>query len=167
MTLCNCAIIPEQILNFNRTTHLAMNATIGHTYLMQHAFKPNTLGEMESEKCRKYQSLHQWQRLAFAPMVTNSFLGLRTIWTRPSTNLMEPCWPLCTNNSDSSFLWMKIPLSLQHPLPSKQQIISNFEAKLQPNLQKYFDMHLEGITTCICGINFSLTCSPQYTLQHN
>ena len=28
----------------------------------------------------------------------------------------------------SEFLWMKTPLSLQHPLPSKKQIIVNSEA---------------------------------------
>ena len=42
MTLCNCGLTRNLILNFHRTTHLVMEVTIGHTYSMQHDFKPNT-----------------------------------------------------------------------------------------------------------------------------
>ena len=35
--------------------HLVMDVTIGHTYSFQNDFKPNTLREMESNKCWKYQ----------------------------------------------------------------------------------------------------------------
>ena len=31
MTLCNCGITPNPILNFHRTTHLVMDVTICHT----------------------------------------------------------------------------------------------------------------------------------------
>ena len=72
MTLCNCGITANPILNFHRTTHLVMDVTIGHTYSLQHDFKPNTSREMESRKCRKYQRFYKRQPLAFAPMVTNS-----------------------------------------------------------------------------------------------
>ena len=79
------------ILNFHRTTHLVIAiCTIGHTYSMQYDFKPSPWREMKSGKCRKHQRFYQQQRLGFAPMVKNS-LG-------PSTILMEPCWPICTNN---------------------------------------------------------------------
>ena len=64
------SITPNPILNFHRTTHQVMDVTIGHTYSMQHDFKPNTSREMESGKCRKYWRFYQQQRLAFAPIVT-------------------------------------------------------------------------------------------------
>ena len=97
MTLCNCGITLNtiQVPNFHRTIHLVMDVTVGHTYSMQHDFKPNTSREMESGKCRKYQKIYQRQRLAFAPMVIVLF---RTMWTGRSTILVEPCRPLCTNN---------------------------------------------------------------------
>ena len=38
----------------------------------------------------------------------------------------------------SDFLWMKTPLSLQHPLPSKQQTIVNSKAKNTTKIAKEF-----------------------------
>ena len=71
LTLCNCGITPNPILNFHRMTHLIMDVTIGHTNSMLHDFKPNTLREMVSGKCQKYQRFYQQHRLAFAPVVTS------------------------------------------------------------------------------------------------
>ena len=122
---------------------------------------------MESEKCRKYQRFYQrQQRLAFAPMGHKLF---RTMRTRPSTILMEPCWPLCTSNI-LIFSWMKTPLSLHHPIPIKQHTIRKLRGqKYNANEFLYFNRQriliciFEGITTRIYGITFNLTCSPQYT----
>ena len=98
MTLCNCGITPNQILNFHRTTHLVMDVTIGHTYSKQHDFKPNTLREMESRKCQKYQRFYQRQHLAFAPLVTNS-LGQ----CRLGVDLLQFLWNLADHYAQAMF----------------------------------------------------------------
>ena len=77
---------------------------------------------MESGKCGKYQRFYQRQRLAFAPMVTNS-LG------QYGPDSYNSCRTLRTimQKQCLDFLWMKIlltVLSLQHPLPSKQPLVS-------------------------------------------
>ena len=111
---------PIQILNFHRTTHLEMDVTIGHTYSMQHDFKQNTLKEMESGKCRKYQRFYQQQSLAFALMVTNS-LG------QCGQDLLQFLWNLADHYAQTmlGFSLDELTVSLQHPLPSKQQTIVN------------------------------------------
>ena len=38
ISLCNCDITPNLILDFHRMTHLVMDVTIGHTNSMQHDF---------------------------------------------------------------------------------------------------------------------------------
>ena len=139
VTLCNCGITPNPILNFHRTTHFVMDDTIGHTYSMQHDFKPNTSRKMESGKCRKYRRFYQRPRLAFAPMVTNiaqTMLGIS----------------LDENTPQSS-------------APSTQQAANyrKLRGKIYiENRQKISTCIFEGITTRLYGITFNLTCSPQY-----
>ena len=117
--------LQTQILDFHRTTHLVLDVTIGHTYLMQYDFKSNTLSEMGSGKCRKYQRFYQRQHSAFAKMVTNSF---GVFYDNVDRTFCNSYRTLLTNMHKQclDFLKMKTPLSLQHPLPSRQQSWANY-----------------------------------------
>ena len=168
MTLCNCGITANPILNFHRTTHLVMDVTIGHTYSLQHDFKANTLREMESGKCRKYQRFYQRQRLAFAPMVTNS-LG------QCGPDLLQFLWNLADHYAQTMFGFSLDENTTQSSTPSTQQA-ANYRKlrgqKYNENRQRILTCIFEGITTRLYGITFNLTCSPQYTkwfeqLRHN
>ena len=86
-----------------------------------------------------------------------------TMWTGPSAILMEPCWPLCTNNVWIFwvfFLWMKLlcqsSLTLQ---PSKHRTIVTWGQKCNKRISTYI---FEGINTRIYGITFNLICSLQF-----
>ena len=50
MTLCNCGITPNTILNLHRTTHIVLDVTIGHLVLNATWLKPSTLRIMDSGK---------------------------------------------------------------------------------------------------------------------
>mgnify|MGYP003347746889 FL=1 len=85
VTCCGGLVLPDQDLNFGRTTHLVMDFELGHPYTSQHVFKPNNLSTMEATKRNKYVSDYHAQGLAFAPLVSNSFgqFGpdlLRLLW---------------------------------------------------------------------------------------
>ena len=130
---------------------------------MQHDFQPNTLREMESGKCRKYQRFYQRQRLAFAPMVTNS-LG------QCGQDLLQFLWNLADHYAQTMF---GFSLDENTPQPSAQstQQAANYR-KYNENHQRILTCIFEGITTRIYGITFNLTCSPQYIkwfeqLRHN
>ena len=49
MTLCNCGITPNPILNLHRTTRLVINVTIGQTYSI-HMTLNQTLQEKWSQE---------------------------------------------------------------------------------------------------------------------
>ena len=57
-------------------------------------------------------------------------------------------------------LRMKIPLSLQHPLHSKQQIIVNFEAKIERKSPKNFVIHLRRHNHSYLWNYFQLDSTP-------
>ena len=88
-----------------------MDVTEGRTYLIQHDFKPNTLREIESRKCLKSQRFYKLQRLAFAPMVTNS-LG------QYGPDRLQFLWNLADLYAQtmSRFSLDETPLSLQYTL---------------------------------------------------
>ena len=145
-----------------------MDITIGHSYSLQHDYKPNTLREMESGKCRKYQRFYQRQRLAFAPMVTNS-LG------QCGQDLLQILWNLTDHYAQTMFGFSLDENTPQSSAPSTQQA-ANYRKlrgkKYNENRQRILTCIFEGITTRLYGITFNLTCSPQYTkwfeqLRHN
>ena len=75
MTLCNCGLTRNLILNFHRTTHLVMEVTIGHTYSMQHDFKPNTFAGITT--CLYGITFN----LTCSPQYTKWFEQLRHNWS--------------------------------------------------------------------------------------
>ena len=89
----------------------------------------------------------------------------RTMWTWASTILMEPCWPLCTNNVLIFCGWKYSSVFTDSSAPSTQEA-ANYRKlrgpKYNENCQRILTCIFEGITTLIYGITFNLTCSPQW-----
>ena len=109
---------------------------------MQHDFRTNTLREMESGRCRKYQRFYQRQRLAFAPMVTNALWHCEPDLLQSLWNLADHYAQTCEIFSGSWWKYSSAFFSVYPARLSKQQTILNPEAKIQRKWSRNFDMYL-------------------------
>ena len=116
----------------------------------------------------KIPKISQRQRLAFAPMVTNS-LG------QCGQDLLQFLWNLADHYAQTMFGFSLDENTSQSSAPSTQQA-ANYRKlqgqKYNENCQRILTCIFKGITTCLYGITFNLTCSPRYTkwfeqLRHN
>ena len=162
MTLTGCGVIPNAQRNFSANTRLIMDVTIGHVFDTHHNFKPNTLRNLAASKCIKYAEHYQRQRLAFAPIVTNT-LG------QFGADTLQFLWNLADHQAQNTFgFTIDSPVNdtLSQLSPPSTQQENDYRRlrglKYHKNRLRLLTCVFEGVTTRIIGQTFNLTCSPDY-----